>query len=226
MILRISEDLSTWLVSWRLAENYAPVTRIRGKREGEVVRICPRAFEAEQVTIRISVHAKSQNQDHHYWHAHAVKVARGRSRKSRLALVLLVWPPPEHLWIGRNRGPIRALQPCRSMANFGAERFLVDPGSTRPERHFLSGAAQTRIVSAARIRLDSRKSVRPFKGILCDDVCEFESHMPSQPVRSPRHICAAGRTKTQRGGVFFTLDDPLEAAGEVEEHPLVRKRDV
>jgi hypothetical protein len=67
------------------AENYAPVTRIRGKREGEVVRICPRAFEAEQVTIRISVHAKSQNQDHHYWHARAVKVARGRSRKSRLA---------------------------------------------------------------------------------------------------------------------------------------------
>jgi hypothetical protein len=70
------------------------------------------------------------------------------------------------------------------MANFGAERFLVDPGSTRPERHFPSGAAQTRIVSAARIRLDSRKSVRPFKGILCDDVCEFESHMPSHAVGS------------------------------------------
>jgi hypothetical protein len=32
------------------------------------VRICPRAFEAEQVTISISVHAKSQNADH-YWQA-------------------------------------------------------------------------------------------------------------------------------------------------------------
>src|SRR5262245_53955912 len=33
-------------------------------------------------------------------------------------------------------------------------------------------------------RLDSRKSVRPFKGIICDDVSEFESCMPSQAVRS------------------------------------------
>jgi two-component system cell cycle response regulator DivK len=39
-----------------------------------------------------------------------------------------------------------------------------DPGSTWPERHFPSGAAQTRIVSAARIRLDSRKSMRLSKG--------------------------------------------------------------
>ena len=30
----------------------------------------------------------------------------------------------------------------------------------------------------------SRKSMRPFKGIICDDVSEFESHMPSQAVRS------------------------------------------
>jgi hypothetical protein len=36
----------------------------------------------------------------------------------------------------------------------------------------------------ARIRLDSRKSVRPFKGIVCDDISEFESYMPSQAVRS------------------------------------------
>jgi hypothetical protein len=33
-------------------------------------------------------------------------------------------------------------------------------------------------------RLDFRKSVRPFKGIFCDDVSEFESHMPSHAVRS------------------------------------------
>jgi hypothetical protein len=45
-------------------------------------------------------------------------------------------------------------------------------------------AARTRIVSAAAIRLDHRKSVRPFKGIFCDDISEFESYMPSQAVRS------------------------------------------
>jgi hypothetical protein len=36
----------------------------------------------------------------------------------------------------------------------------------------------------AKIRLDSRKSTRPFKGIICDDISEFESHMPSQTVGS------------------------------------------
>jgi hypothetical protein len=46
-------------------------------------------------------------------------------------------------------------------------------------------AAQTRIVSVARIRLDPRKSARRFKGIICADVCEFESYMPSQAVQTP-----------------------------------------
>jgi hypothetical protein len=86
-------------------------------------------------------------------------------------------------WIGRNRGPIRALQRCRSMANVGAERLLKIPNS-KPERHFPSGAAQTRMVSVAKIRLDRRKSTRLFKGIICDDVSEFESHMPSHAVGS------------------------------------------
>src|SRR5437870_10846440 len=35
--------------------------------------------------------------------------------------------------------------------------------------------AKTRIVSKARIRLDSGKSVRSFKGIICVDISEFES---------------------------------------------------
>ena len=48
-----------------------------------------------------------------------------------------------------------------------------DPGSTRPERHFPSGAAQTRVVSAARIRLDPRKSVRSYKGIIYGDISEI-----------------------------------------------------
>jgi len=35
-----------------------------------------------------------------------------------------------------------------------------------------------------RIRLGHRKSERPFKGIICDDIFEFESYMASQPVGS------------------------------------------
>jgi hypothetical protein len=38
--------------------------------------------------------------------------------------------------------------------------------------------ARTRIVSVAKIRLDHRKSVQPFKGIFCDDISEFESSHP------------------------------------------------
>jgi Polyphosphate kinase 2 (PPK2) len=59
----------------------------------------------------------------------------------------------------------------------------LDPG-TRPELHLPNVAAQRRVVSVARIRLDPRKSVRSFKGIICDNISEFESYMPSQPVRS------------------------------------------
>jgi hypothetical protein len=54
-------------------------------------------------------------------------------------------------------------------------------------------------ISMARIRVDSRKSVRPFKGIICDDVSEFESHMPSQPVRSPP-LLAGGPPKSAQIG--------------------------
>jgi hypothetical protein len=39
----------------------------------------------------------------------------------------------------------------------------------------------------AEIRPAPPKSVRPFKGIICDDISEFESYMPSQPVGS---LCA------------------------------------
>jgi hypothetical protein len=45
-------------------------------------------------------------------------------------------------------------------------------------------AAQTRIVSVARIRLDSWKSVRSFKGIFYNDISEFESDHLSQAVQS------------------------------------------
>ena len=59
-------------------------------------------------------------------------------------------------------------------------------------------AAQTRIVSKARIRLDSRKSVRSFKGIICVDISEFESYMPSHAVRS---LCALNRRHRGQGAM-------------------------
>jgi hypothetical protein len=55
------------------------------------------------------------------------------------------------------------------------------PTRLKPSPH---AAAQTRIISVARIGLDSRKSVRPFKGIICDDISEFESYMSSHAVGS------------------------------------------
>ena len=44
---------------------------------------------------------------------------------------------------------------------------------TGSELRIPNAAAQTRIVSKARIRLDSRKSVRSFKGIICVDISEI-----------------------------------------------------
>jgi hypothetical protein len=81
--------------------------------------------------------------------------------------VLLVLPPPDHLWTNV----------CARARDAGR----------RAELRITAAAAQTRMVSVARIRLVSRKSTRLFKGIICDDISEFESHMPSQPVGS---LCA------------------------------------
>ena len=46
--------------------------------------------------------------------------------------------------------------------------------NSRPELPIPNAAAQTRIVSVARIRLDSWKSVRPFKEIFCDDIWGYK----------------------------------------------------
>src|SRR5262249_7156896 len=76
------------------------------------------------------------------------------------------------------------------------QRLAVPPGplgrklspqsksSVMPRKTPKLSAARTRIVSVAGIRLDHWKSVRPFKGIICDDVSEFESSLPSQAVPS------------------------------------------
>jgi hypothetical protein len=71
-------------------------------------------------------------------------------------------------------------RPCRTLAE--------DPGRTQPRAAYPRAAAQTRVVSLAGIRLRSWESARVFKGIICADVSEFESYMPSQAVRS---LCAS-----------------------------------
>src|SRR5690349_20878200 len=68
-------------------------------------------------------------------------------------------------------------RPCRTLAE--------DPGRTQPRAAYPRAAAQTRVVSLAGIRLRSWESARVFKGIICADVSEFESYMPSHAVGSP-----------------------------------------
>jgi hypothetical protein len=67
-------------------------------------------------------------------------------------------------------------RPCRTLAE--------DPGRTQPRAAYPRAAAQTRVVSLAGIRLRSWESARVFKGIICADVSEFESYMPSHAVGS------------------------------------------
>jgi hypothetical protein len=54
--------------------------------------------------------------------------------------------------------------------------------SSGSELRIPNAAAQTRVVSMAGIRLGSWKSARAFKGMICVDISEFESHMPSHAV--------------------------------------------
>jgi hypothetical protein len=57
-------------------------------------------------------------------------------------------------------------------------------------------AAQTRIVSVTGIRLNSRESVRSFKGIISDDISEFECHAVRSLWGHVRvaELCARGAT--------------------------------
>ena len=97
-------------------------------------------------------------------------------------MVLLALPPADHLLIERDRGQFVPSRRRRMMANVRAERLLKIPAEPSPELRIPNAAAQTRMVSVAKIRLDRRKSTRLFKGIICDDISEFESHMPSHAV--------------------------------------------
>src|SRR6516164_4626529 len=97
-------------------------------------------------------------------------------------MVLLALPPADHLLIERERGQFVPSRRRRMMANVGAERLLKIPAEPSPELRIPGAAARTRVVSMAGIRLGSWESARAFKGIICADVSEFESYMPSHAV--------------------------------------------
>jgi hypothetical protein len=77
-----------------------------------------------------------------------------------------------------DRHKIAALPPQR-LTNARASIAAKILG-TRPELRLPTAAAQTRIVSVARIRPDSRKSVRSFKRIFCGDISEFGLTWPAR----------------------------------------------
>src|SRR5262249_23274517 len=85
-------------------------------------------------------------------------------------MVLLDWPPPDHLGIGRKS---RQFQPAQTSCR--------DPG-TESRAAPPTVAAQTRIVSKARIRWIPANLCDLSRGV---DISEFESYMPSQAVGSP-----------------------------------------
>src|SRR5262245_4110867 len=76
------------------------------------------------------------------------------------------------------------------------------------------------MVSLARIRLASRRSVRTFKGIICDDVSEFESYMPSHAVRS--QCVATIRCSRRRFGEEHSADHHLSYAEAPGKRPKTR----
>jgi hypothetical protein len=59
------------------------------------------------------------------------------------------------------------------MANVRAELAEI-PAQPSPELRIPGAAAHMRMVSVAEIRRGSAKSARAFKGIICDDISEFE----------------------------------------------------
>ena len=87
------------------------------------------------------------------------------------------WPP------ARSR-PIRAFsatphdgqRPCRTLAE--------DPGRTQSRAAYPQRRSSSANSLQSQNSADSRESVRSFKGIICVDISEFESYVPSQAVGS------------------------------------------
>src|SRR5260221_14722999 len=90
-------------------------------------------------------------------------------------MVLLVLPPPDHLWIGRNRGNSCHLRPIT----------LAEIPATGPELRIPTAAAQTRIISGGEVWSIQRELSQYLKYMARARISEFESSQASQAVRSP-----------------------------------------
>jgi hypothetical protein len=125
---------------------------------------------------------------------------------SRACLTIRHELPGNNQFIFRRRRIISASAENRGNS---CQRKHSAPG-TRLGQSCVSQTSQlkTRIVSVARIRLNPWKTVRPFKGIICDDISEFESYMPSQPVRS-RGMALCGARGAAGDATGFVAENPI-----------------
>jgi hypothetical protein len=114
-------------------------------------------------------------------------------------MMLLALPPADHLLIERDRGQFVPSRRRCMMANVRAERLLKIPAEPSPELRVPGTAAQTRVVSVSGIRLGSAESARAFKGIICDDISQFESSHPSHAVGLLQVRSPAIGTNVRRG---------------------------
>src|SRR5262249_51338876 len=150
-------------------------------------------------------------------------------------MVLLALPPADHLLIERDRGQF---VPSRRRRHDGQRRLLKIPAEPSPELRIPNAAAQTRVVSMAGIRLGCWESARAFKGIICDDISEFEPYMPSQagrsairaedassvqrpPVVEPKASRSPGSSTYRAGAILRILPEKLSVA---EDTQIVQER--
>jgi len=99
-------------------------------------------------------------------------------------MVLLDWPPPDHLWIGRRS---RQFAPSQRLTNV-------------PELRTPNAAAQTPTVSGGAFWPSRGELSRHFKYMPRARISEFESSQASHAVRSP-WPCPVCRNTRQKGDV-------------------------
>src|SRR5258705_10722908 len=105
-------------------------------------------------------------------------------------MVLLVLPPPDHLWIGRKSRQFVPSRRRRLMTNVCASTSA----KSRPELRIPTAAAQTRVVSGGEVWPIQRELSRHLKYMARARISEFESSQASQAVSSlwlRRSTCGA-----------------------------------
>jgi hypothetical protein len=126
-------------------------------------------------------------------------------------MVLLALPPADHVLIERDPRQFVPSRRRRIMANVRAERLLKIPAEPSPELRIPGPTVQTRVVSMSGLRLGSGECARAFKGIICDDISEFESHLPS-------HAVGLSQIRSPTGKFRRRVSDHIDRYGVILEH--------